>query len=52
MRGDQKWPPEDVKRQSEVENEQRRQLALGPAFRPRKVNKVINLFFFSVSCLS
>lgn len=41
MRGDQKWPPEEVKRQSEIENEQRRNLALGPAFRPRRVNKVI-----------
>lgn len=41
MRGDQKWPPEEVKRQSEIENEQRRKLALGPAFRPRRVNKVI-----------
>lgn len=44
MRGDNKWPPEEVKRQSEVDNEQRRQLALGPVFRPRRVNKVI-LFF-------
>lgn len=41
MRGDQKWPPEEYKKQSEIENEQRRQLALGPAFRPRRVNKVI-----------
>lgn len=41
MRGDQKWPPEEVKRQSEIENEQRRQVALGPATRPRRINKVI-----------
>lgn len=42
MRGDQKWPPEDhVKRQSDIDNEQRRLLALGPATRPRRVNKVI-----------
>lgn len=42
MRGDQKWPPEEhVKRQSDIDNEQRRLLALGPATRPRRVNKVI-----------
>lgn len=42
MRGDQKWPPENyAKRQSDIDNEQRRQLALGPATRPRRVNKVI-----------
>lgn len=41
MRGDQKWPPEEYKRQSDFENEQRRQLALGPATRPRRINKVI-----------
>lgn len=46
MRGDNKWPPEEVKRQSEVDNEQRRQLALGPVFRPRRVNKVILASFF------
>lgn len=43
MRGDLKWPPEEVKKQSEIENELRRKLALGPEFRPRRVNKVINL---------
>lgn len=41
MRGDQKWPPEGVLRQSDIDNEQRRILALGPATRPRRVNKVI-----------
>lgn len=40
MRGDQKWPPADVKKQSELENEERRKLAQQPAFRPRKVQKV------------
>jgi len=45
MRGDNKWPPEEVKRRSEIENEQRRQLALGPAFRPRRVNKDYKPFF-------
>lgn len=43
--GDQKWPPEEYKKQSEIENEQRRQLALGPAFRPRRVNKDYTPFF-------
>ncbi|XP_031620161.1 putative mediator of RNA polymerase II transcription subunit 26 isoform X3 [Contarinia nasturtii] len=45
MRGDQKWPPEEYKKQSEIDNEQRRQLALGPAFRPRRVNKDYTGFF-------
>lgn len=45
MRGDQKWPPEEVKRQSEIENELRRQVALGPATRPRRVNKDYSSFF-------
>ncbi|XP_055315458.1 putative mediator of RNA polymerase II transcription subunit 26 isoform X2 [Sitodiplosis mosellana] len=45
MRGDNKWPPEEYKKQSEIENEQRRQLALGPAFRPRRVNKDYTPFF-------
>ncbi|EDS35148.1 conserved hypothetical protein [Culex quinquefasciatus] len=39
MRGDQKWPPAEVKKQSELENEERRRLAQEPAFRPRKVQK-------------
>lgn len=40
MRGDQKWPPAEVKNQSELDNEERRKLAHQPAFRPRKVQKV------------
>lgn len=40
MRGDQKWPPQEYKAQSEVDNEARRKLAHGPAFRPRRVQKV------------
>lgn len=47
MRGDNKWPPEEVKKQSDVDNQQRRQLALGPAFRPRRINKV-NPFIWSI----
>lgn len=38
MRGDQKWPPQSVKEAVAAENEARRQLAKGPACRPRKVN--------------
>lgn len=37
MRGDQKWPPQSVKEAVAAENEARRQLAKGPACRPRKV---------------
>lgn len=46
MRGDNKWPPEEYKKLSEIENEQRKQLALGPAFRPRRINKVIPFIYF------
>ncbi|KFB48258.1 AGAP005807-PC-like protein [Anopheles sinensis] len=41
MRGDQKWPPEEYKRQSEVDNEERRKLAQQPAFRPRRQQKLV-----------
>lgn len=44
MRGDQKWPPEQYKRQSDVDNDERRKLASGPVCRPRRVQKVINKF--------
>lgn len=40
MRGDQKWPPVEYKIAAQVENEERRKLALGPACRPRRVEKV------------
>ena len=40
MRGDLKWPPEEYKKQSEVDNEKRRQVAAGPVCRPRRVAKV------------
>ncbi|XP_026737055.1 extensin isoform X2 [Trichoplusia ni] len=45
MRGDQKWPPQSVKEAVAAENEARRQLARGPACRPRKVNKDYSTFF-------
>lgn len=45
MRGDQKWPPAEVKKQSELENEERLKLAQQPAFRPRKVQKDYTDFF-------
>jgi hypothetical protein len=44
-RGDLRWPPVEYKQQSEMENEARRQLAMGPAFRPKRVNKVVRTFF-------
>ncbi|XP_046668770.1 uncharacterized protein LOC124359788 isoform X3 [Homalodisca vitripennis] len=44
-RGDQKWPPETVKQQAEVENQARIALAKGPAFRPRRVQKDYSSFF-------
>jgi hypothetical protein len=46
MRGDQKWPPAEYKAQSEQENEERRKIAQGPAFRPKRVNKVIRHFLY------
>uniref|UniRef100_U5EML1 Putative basic-leucine zipper bzip transcription factor n=1 Tax=Corethrella appendiculata TaxID=1370023 RepID=U5EML1_9DIPT len=39
MRGDEKWPPAEYKSQADVDNQQRKQIALGPAFRPRRQNK-------------
>lgn len=41
MRGDQKWPPQSVKEAVAAENEARRQLAKGPACRPRKVRHLV-----------
>ncbi|PSN46653.1 hypothetical protein C0J52_07078 [Blattella germanica] len=45
MRGDEKWPPTAYKQQAEAENEARRALAKGPAFRPKKVKKDYSTFF-------
>ncbi|XP_072761329.1 uncharacterized protein [Anoplolepis gracilipes] len=45
MRGDLKWPPASVKAQVEAENRARIDLARGPAFRPRRVNKDYSGFF-------
>ncbi|KAI4498832.1 hypothetical protein M0802_006007 [Mischocyttarus mexicanus] len=45
MRGDLKWPPPSVKAQTEAENQARMDLARGPAFRPRRVNKDYSGFF-------
>ncbi|CAK1546182.1 unnamed protein product [Leptosia nina] len=39
MRGDMKWPPQSVKEAVAAENEARRQLAKGPACRPRKLRQ-------------
>lgn len=45
LRGDLKWPPENVKRQSEEENRLRLELAKGPVFRPRLVRRDYGPFF-------
>lgn len=45
MRGDQKWPPTAYKLQAAAENEARKALAKGPAFRPKKVKKDYSAFF-------
>ncbi|KAK9310520.1 hypothetical protein QLX08_000257 [Tetragonisca angustula] len=45
MRGDLKWPPPSVKAQTEAENRARMELAKGPAFRPRRVQKDYSGFF-------
>ncbi|XP_066590469.1 uncharacterized protein [Prorops nasuta] len=45
MRGDMKWPPASVKAQTDAENRARLELAKGPVFRPRRVNKDYSGFF-------
>ncbi|CAH1111681.1 unnamed protein product [Psylliodes chrysocephalus] len=45
LRGDLKWPPEEVKMQAEEENRLRLELAKGPVCRPRKVKKDYTSFF-------
>lgn len=45
MRGDEKWPPTAYKMQAAAENEARKALAKGPAFRPKKVHKDYSAFF-------
>lgn len=45
MRGDQKWPPVEYKVRAVEEQEQARQLALGPAFRPKRVDKVSTTYY-------
>lgn len=51
-RGDSKWPPAEYKQQSELDNEERRRIALGPAFRPKRVNKVDYSGFFAQNALT
>nr|XP_023013189.1 extensin isoform X3 [Leptinotarsa decemlineata] len=45
LRGDLKWPPENVKSQAEEENRLRLELAKGPVFRPKRPNKDYTSFF-------
>ncbi|CRL00105.1 CLUMA_CG013385, isoform A [Clunio marinus] len=51
-RGDLRWPPTEYKQQAVEENEARRKLALGPAFRPKRANKVDYSQFFAQNALS
>ncbi|XP_033149714.1 uncharacterized protein LOC108599974 isoform X2 [Drosophila busckii] len=46
-RGDMKWPPQEYKEAAAKENEERRQLALGPVCRPRRVNRQDYTGFFA-----
>ncbi|XP_023033088.1 uncharacterized protein LOC6645216 isoform X3 [Drosophila willistoni] len=45
LRGDLKWPPPEYKEAAARENEERRQLALGPVCRPRRINRDYTNFF-------
>ena len=45
LRGDLKWPPENVKQQMEDEQRHLMELAKGPACRPRKPHKDYSQFF-------
>lgn len=45
MRGDQKWPPMEYKARVAEEQEAARQIALGPAFRPKRPAKDYTPFF-------
>lgn len=40
MRGDKKWPPEQTKQQMVEEEEAQKKIAAGPAFKPKKAQKV------------
>lgn len=40
MRGDKKWPPETTRQKMLEEEEAEKKIAEGPAFKPKKVNKV------------
>lgn len=47
--GDARWPPtaaDQELKQSDLDNEARRRIALGPAFRPKRVNRVVRSFMF------
>ncbi|XP_070851931.1 uncharacterized protein [Drosophila suzukii] len=47
LRGDLKWPPPEYKEAAARENEERRQLALGPVCRPRRINRQDYTPFFA-----
>ncbi|KAG5879070.1 hypothetical protein JTB14_023896 [Gonioctena quinquepunctata] len=45
LRGDLKWPPENVKSQADEENRLRLELAKGPVFRPKRPQRDYTSFF-------
>lgn len=48
MLGDQKWPPAERKQQVEEESELEKKIAEGPAFRPKRPNKVSILKLYAL----
>lgn len=48
MLGDQKWPPAERKQQVEEESELEKKIAEGPAFRPKRPNKVSILKLYCI----
>lgn len=53
MRGDKKWPPEQTKQQMVDDEEEQKKIAQGPAFKPKKVPKVVmNIWWFDLKLLS
>ena len=49
MRGDKKWPPEQTKQQMVDDEEEQKKIAQGPAFKPKKVPKVVmNIWWFDL----
>lgn len=52
MRGDKKWPPEQTRQQMFEEEEAERKIAEGPAFKPKKAQKVADASYCQINCHS